>query len=538
MKLPAMKYLEGNRKKTQVKFGGLNHTAGAKDGELWDMKNLTTDHYPVLASRMPRTKLIDLDISGGIFYWNGLCWIENGDFYYDDERKGCVEEGLHTLGAIGPYIVIFPEKFYYNTETDEFGSLESFWHGGKLRFERGTTLDCIRCDGVDWDDYFGIGDAVTIGGCEEKYNNRTVVIRDIRQHDLYFDMNTFEIPEEGYTEQGTDEWSLTIERRVPDLHFICENDNRLWGCDDNRIFASMPGDPFRWNNREGLETDGWDVDTGSAGNFTGCISYQGCPLFFKEDHIYKVYGSIPSQYQVADTEAPGVMQDCEKSLAIADGVLFYLSRSGVMAYSGGMPQCISRVFGQRRFRYGVAGSDGMKYYISMREGDQYELYVYDTQSGIWIKEDDTEARGVAYHAGTLYMQTANALVAIGELDYSEPIMHWGDLEQEEPVEWFAEFADFTEEDPDKKGISKIQIRLELDDGATVQAWMMFDSDGVWVPVGSAIGESRKRSYYLPIIPRRADHYRLKLTGTGGCRIFSLTVETYSGSELKSKEGRN
>lgn len=539
MKLPAMKYVEGNRKNTQIRFGGLNHTVGAKDGELWDMQNLTGDHYPVLASRMPRTKILDLDTSGGIFHWNKLCWIDMGEFYYDGERKGCVEDQNHTLAAIGPYIVILPEKFYYNTETDEFGWLESFWRGATLRFKREGSVDVIQCEGVDWGEYFKEGDAVTIDGCYEKSNNRTAVIRRIEQHGfMYFDMNTFLIPAEGYTEQGDDGRPLTVERRVPDLQFICENDNRLWGCDNNRIFASMPGNPFRWNNREGLETDGWDVDTGSAGAFTGCTSYQGYPIFFKEDRIYKVYGSYPSQYQVVDTEAQGVMTGSEKSLAIADGTLFYLSRGGVMAYNGGMPQCVAGAFGRQRFDSGVAGSDGMKYYISMRTGDRWSLYVYDTQRGLWFKEDDTEVRGFALHAGTLYMQTANALVAIGELDVTESIIREVVPESEGAVEWFAEFADFTEEDPNKKGISKIQIRLELDDGATVQAWMMFDSDGQWVPVGSAIGESRKRSYYLPIIPRRADHYRLKLTGTGGCRIFSLTVETYSGSELKSKEGRN
>ena len=300
----------------------------------------------------------------------------------------------------------------------------------------------------------------------------------------------------------------------------------------------MPGDPFRWNNREGLETDGWDVDTGSDGVFTGCISYQGYPTFFKENRIYKVYGSYPSQYQLVDIEAPGVMQDSGKSLAVADGVLFYLSRSGVMGYSGGMPQCISGALGLQKFSLGVAGSDGMKYYISMRAGDVWGLYVYDTQRGLWYKEDDTEARAFVYVSGFLFMQTGNKLVVIGESEGYTRIIPEGPEGTDEPVEWFAEFADFTEEDPNKKGISKIQIRLELDDGATVQAWMMFDSDGQWVPVGNAIGEGTKRSYYLPIVPRRADHYRLKLTGTGGCRIYSLTLETYSGSELKSKEGRN
>ena len=110
--------------------------------------------------------------------------------------------------------------------------------------------------------------------------------------------------------------------------------------------------------------------------------------------------------------------------------------------------------------------------------------------------------------------------------------------QETDVEWSAEFADFTEENPNKKGVSKIQIRLELDEGAEVKVWLMFDSDGTWQQVKETLGEGVKRSYYLPIIPRRADHYRLKLTGKGGCRIFSLVRECYIGSELRSRGGKN
>ena len=66
--------------------------------------------------------------------------------------------------------------------------------------------------------------------------------------------------------------------------------------------------------------------------------------------------------------------------------------------------------------------------------------------------------------------------------------------------------------------------------------IQFDSDGVLEPV-SSLEAAAKRSYYLPIIPRRADHYRLKLEGTGACRVYSLVREFYSGSELKSKQGR-
>ena len=41
----------------------------------------------------------------------------------------------------------------------------------------------------------------------------------------------------------------------------------------------------------------------------------------------------------------------------------------------------------------------------------------------------------------------------------------------------------------------------------------------------------KRSFYLPVVPRRADHVRLKLEGEGMWRLYSLTREAYSGSEL-------
>lgn len=40
MKLPTMKYVEGNRKNTQIRFGGLNHTVGAKDVE-----NIVCGHF-------------------------------------------------------------------------------------------------------------------------------------------------------------------------------------------------------------------------------------------------------------------------------------------------------------------------------------------------------------------------------------------------------------------------------------------------------------------------------------------------------------
>lgn len=321
---------------------------------------------------------------------------------------------------------------------------------------------------------------------------------------------------------------------MPELKYLCENENRLWGCTDTTIYASKLGDVFNWNVYDGLDTDAYAVDTGSAGAFTGCVSYLGYPIFFKEEHIYKIYGSVPSNFEVMGSATLGLAAGSAGSLAIAGEVLFYLSRSGIMAYTGGIPQAVGTAFGTKRFKDAVGGSDGLKYYVSMQdETGSWGLYVYDTQKGLWHKEDEIHVTHFTAYGGGLYMLSQEGDVWLpggGEAP--------ADSEAEETVEWLAWFADFTEEEPGKKGIGKLQLRLELEEGASVEVWLMFDSDGQWHRAGGIVGEGAKRSYYLPIIPRRSDHYTLKLTGTGGCRVHSLTREYYYGSELKSKPGRN
>jgi hypothetical protein len=61
---------------------------------------------------------------------------------------------------------------------------------------------------------------------------------------------------------------------------------------------------------------------------------------------------------------------------------------------------------------------------------------------------------------------------------------------------------------------------------------MYDSDGVWHDAGTVAGAAVKKSYDLPLILRRCDHYRLKLTGTGESVIYSLTEVKYGASNLQ------
>jgi hypothetical protein len=204
-------------------------------------------------------------------------------------------------------------------------------------------------------------------------------------------------------------------------------------------------------------------------------------------------------------------------------------------FTGGIPQPITHAFGMERYKNAVAGSDGLKYYISMQDGeDGWHLFVYDTQRGLWHEEDETHATHFAYSDGNLYfLGSDNAIWITGNIQDAP-----SEAEEEAAFTWMAEFTDFTDDSPNKKGISKIQIRLELDAGASCTVKLQLDSSGTWItPQGGTLTENKKRSNTLAIIPQRADHYRIRLEGMGGCRIYSIAREYYQGSELKSSPGR-
>lgn len=538
MRLPNLQYADKIRKLKQLKFMGLNHTEGAKDGDIWDMQNITSDHYPVLATREKRYLYRKLDAPGGIGCWDKLYWVDGTTFYYDGKARGNVTAGQKSFGALGAFIVILPDKCWYNILTEEFGSLESSWTGNALTFGNGKLYEedadanMIQCEGVNWSDYFTVGDSVTISGCtQQEKNNQTIIIRDIDGDKLYFYEYSFTLTEDKeYQETG----SLSIARTVPDLKFVFENENRLWGCTDTTIYSSKLGDIFNWNVYDGLDSDAYAVEPGSTGFHTGGISYRGYPVCFKEEHIYKVYGSVPSNFQVMGTATLGLAEGSGRSLAVAGETLFYLSRSGIMAYTGGIPQPVGLAFGTERFKNAVGGSDGLKYYVSMQdEAGAYWLYVYDTQRGLWHKEDRMRVTHFTYWDGNLYGLNESGEIWIFGNAQDQP----EGSEMENNFPWYVEFADFDEGNPDKKGVGRLQIRMELDKGAQFEILIQYESNGIWNSVRRLEGEDPKRSYLMPVVPRRCDHYRIRLQGTGGCRIYSIAREYYPGSELRTY-GRN
>ena len=357
MKLPYLKASSRRNAPYQVRFGGYNHTSAATDGELYDMQNLTSDLLPIMTVRPKRALIHEVAKGNGIYGHEALCWVDGTDFIYDGTVKGTVTDSEKVICAMQSKIIIFPDKAYYDTATDTFGSLEATYQStaGQITFANGTLYNqsaegCdIKTTGAPFP--FNVGDAVEISGCT-KYpeNNKHIIIREISA-----DKKTLTFYEHSFT-VGNETAAVTLKRIVPDMDFVFEHDNRLWGAKGDTIYCSKLGDPFNFNVFDGLSTDSYAVNVGSAGDFTGAISYMGYPVFFKEDRIYKVYGSKPSNFQVISSASIGVAKGSSKSLAIAGEALFYLSNNGVVLYSGGIPQIISSNFGPVRYKNGVGGS--------------------------------------------------------------------------------------------------------------------------------------------------------------------------------------
>lgn len=357
------------------------------------------------------------------------------------------------------------------------------------------------------------GDRVNISGCVSVQENdrEAVEVKEVGPRGV-----TFILPEELQFTEVVEAGAVVVERWVPDLDFICESGNRLFGCSskDNTIYASALGDPTNWSVHDGLASDSYAEEVGSPGPFTGCLAYGGGVLFWKEELLHRLVGSYPAAYEVRADYIAGLQAGSEGSMVVVNETLYYKGRAGIYAYAGGVPRLISGALGQVRYEKAAAGSDGERYYVSMRRTDTgaWELLSYDLRRGLWMKEDALEARAFARLNETVYLLLEDGVYAL-------------DSEADDPggpVPWEVTFAPFFEGTCRRKYPSRLLLRLELEPGSWVEAQLARDK-GVFRQVWAS-REHDALTAEVPIRPGRCDRYQLRLKGEGRCLIRGLERE--------------
>ncbi len=601
--MPKLPTLTGGAASREVieTFYGYNHNLKIRDGEMFHTENLTTDYFPTLASRKQRYTR-DHTFTRLQAIIGASSWIDNGTVYINANATGLT--GLSStekqLVRMGSYLCIFPDAKYINlSDATDYGDMGASWsYTGAVSYamcqQDGTVytsvtksatepvspssgdiwidteddtvkeysaysqtwialqtvytrldfttqgqipaafkeFDGVEISGLHFDDLNGSKIIYAVGGEANGQTDYLVLIG---------------IQEEPYTEQSA---SVKVERQIPEMDYVCEAQNRLWGCFYgkqgseyiNEVYCCALGDFRNWSQYLGLSTDSWRASCGSAGSWTGCINYMGTPTFFKNDRIHPITVSPIGAHRLGDIPARGVQRRCHRSLAVVNETLFYKSIDGVMAYQGGMPASVSAALGDTQYSYAAAGVYGKRYFISMKDsispkvGDgSYHLFCYDAEKGLWIREDATKA--------TQFVVDGDDFLALFETDaispeYTLAMVAGGTTNpawvREEPVTWSAETGIQHYEQPDKKYVLRYDIRLFMEKESRVQMFIEYDSSGKWefagnVSAGDVMRDSTG-SCLVPVRPRRCDHLRLRLDGVGDVKILSIARVLIKGSD--------
>lgn len=574
-------------RQTQDVFGGYNHNLRISESEFYDMRNLTSDVAPVLSPRKARGIYRDGVNAQGMISKDSLCYVDGRYFVMNQYR---IDMGLSTeakdcpkqMISMGAYVIILPDKKYINTaDPEDRGNIEAeYASAAPVTFSPskrdGTVFTPDYIQGAEpenpenmalwmdtsaephslkqWSASAGVWTGVAstyikiqcpdIGKAFSQYDGVQISIPEDITAETAEQLKALNASAVVYAvednaivvvglldKQTTIQESITVSRKMPLMDFVVENDNRLWGCrygpDSNGdvvncLYACKTGDFKNWNCFMGISTDSYFVNLGSDGQFTGAITHAGYPLFFKENMLHKVYGQIPANFQVQSTACRGVQKGCSGSLAIVNEILYYKSRHAVCAYDGSIPAEMSGALGEIQYQNATAAAHGNKYYISMQEtvSGAWAFFAYDTAKGMWHKEDELQAALLCSCRDELYCALPDGKIIT--------LMGSGER-YEKKVDWMCETGIINASLPEREYLKRLSIRMILEPGSYVSILVQYDSCGVWESLGNLAGTDL-RSFTLPVRPRRCDHLRLRIEGSGKAMIFSITKSISDGSD--------
>ena len=553
-------------------FGGLDRRVGHGAGCAENMENMWSGGYPALETRPRRGVMRQLTKPHGIVEKDGLFWVDGTALYVNGAKTELVlSDSDKQLVSMGAYLLIFPDKKYINTQKlTEYGSMENIQTStGEVTFtlcyENGESVGSYvtgtyapkepgtgdlwmdtdrrvtvlrRYDGGSWVEVTGIctkiaatglgrgfqaGDGVTVSGCGALELNGLHVLKAAADDWVLIPAMCRALDSQTA--------AVTVMRTIPEMDFVVEQGNRLWGCKYgivdgqavNEVYACALGDFRNWNSFAGLSTDSYAAARGSDGAFTGAAACMGGVVFFKENCMERIYPAAGGGHQIVTVPCSGVRKGAERTVAVADGVVYYLGNDGVYAFDGSMPVCVSRALGDKRYTGGVAGGESGRYWLSAVDAaGETELLVYDTQKRLWHRQDDTAAVAFARWNGemTVLCGDGRLLDTSGTLGTAETGFSWS-----------AESGDLGLYTPEHKYLSRLELRLKTAAGSTVKAYVCYDGDNVWEQVGGVSGEAgQTRGAVLQVRPRRCGHLRLKLAGDGPCRVYSAAAVYEKGSD--------
>ena len=589
MRLPKLREMESSRKMVDT-FGGYNHNLRVPDGEFYDMKNMTSDYYPVLSPRKNRGVYASPSSPNGLISKDSLCYVDGKNFVMNEYP---VDMGLNDkpkqLISMGAYVIIMPDKKYINTkDLTDFGNMEA-----EVKTQAAVSFTLCKLDGTDyssdiptqepeepanmdmwidvstephslkqWSESAGMWVTVPttyvkiaspgIGAPFEKYDGITISgLKDVALHDNVSgniientsDLAALEgaavVWEKGddyivvvgildITRTITDQ--ITISRRMPLMDFIVESGNRLWGC---RYGEDANGDVVN------------EIYASKLGDFKNWSCYMGLST-----DSYVASCGTDGQFTGEITHLGYPLffkENCVHKVYGNYPANFQIQDTACRGVQKGSEKSLA-IVNETLFykaRNAVCAYDGslpaeVSYVMGNEEyseavggshGNKYYITMKDSQGRYNLFVYDT-ARSMWHKEDGLqvdcFCSCRGEMYAIS--DGKIITMLGSGTKDTAMVQWMVETGEIGISSPDMKYISRLTVRMSMEIGSEVRFYAQYDFNEDWEPLFTMQG-TNLRSFSLPIRPKRCDHLKLRIEGEGVVRIYSITKTIEQGSEL-------
>lgn len=326
-------------------------------------------------------------------------------------------------------------------------------------------------------------------------------------------------------------WKVSSPPSMPNIKYAAVHLSRLFGVDDDRVYASGYNDYTNWNLDtidEYNESNAWcspaQSNTKAGGVFTGIVTYQGHVVCFKRDFMHEIYNT-KNPFRIQDIYAEGAVD--HRTIQDVDGRLIFVSDDNVKIYTGSNPRVISYYLNMNRYVNAVSGTDNRNYYLYCEDADgNKRLFVYDTLVDEWSERSTSAAvLNFAHNKNGMYM-----LCDDGRLYRID-----GDLYTHD---WSFETDLITNETVDIKHVKKIQMLAEISSGARIKVYILyddeeFDEEYSHLVYSSTPSSARRKLKTIRVKPRNTACYGIKIhvEGYGYAKLHELELFMETGGDL-------
>lgn len=547
IKLPKAYSSKQKAKRYILKLGGINRTDAFGEGELETSEGISSSRYPAVAVRKGREKLTAWSTAEDVIYADGILSLtsphtktdaDTGEaaeycyITYRSETEGATLQAYKEIpkiserreaAAVGGTLVLFPDKLCLDLTSSyptwkEMEATVSYSQE-KAVISNNKVVFNTSADFLSFKNAFKAGDVVEFLGGYYK-DNKTVrcdgtkIIRSISSSERTVTFDPYAFGEA----DNSDNAQMSFSKTVPSLKHLCTSGGRLWGVGadsegKNKIYASKYSDPTNFEYFDLSSADSYTLETSTPGGFTGSAAFSGGVLFFKENRIHRITGTKPSNFRHTVTEGTGVKGGAERSVCSRGGTVFYAGGNGIYTFDGIDAKCISVPLGTLSYTEAVAVPDESCYRVSLKSENGADLYCFDIENGLWVRED------------SLYMK--NAFTYLGKPHWlgSDGYMYRLDGNNADCA-YSVTLRELDWQQTEEKGYTRLYVLYSMPEGSTITAETACGTDSELETAG-VITDHTKTVCEIPLKPNRTERIRIRLTADAGVALKGIARELYT-----------